>query len=103
MIAMSIQLSTKSFGRYSALFADDDPDVDLDAKCPPDSKEGGISITGSGHVRLREKAPRGVRRLGDGKRERGGPGGWVGSSSGGEGEEGLREGRNSSSPRKVWN
>lgn len=98
--------------RYSALFVDEDPDVDLGKEGLRHRKDG-VSITGSGHVRLRQKQARGGGGGGGGGRGRvgeigNGRGTWAESSSEGEkeevGVEGFRVGRRSPSPRKakVW-
>eukprot|EP00903_Cladosiphon_okamuranus_P006154 g6055.t1 len=86
---------------YSALFVDEDPDVDLGegGRGPAvGGKERGVSVTGSGHVRLRQKEAtqhRGGRRRGDGGGEL-----WASGSS--EEEGGLPAGGSGqSTPRKT--
>lgn len=87
--------------RYSALFVDEDPDVDLGeggrgSACG--RKEPGVSVMGSGHVRLRQKEAaqgRDRRAKGDGGREL-----WASGSSEDEGGP-PAGGSRQSTPRKV--
>lgn len=88
--------------RYSALFVDEDPDVDLggaEGGGPAGGrKDRGVSIMGSGHVRLRQKEAaqgRGGRARSDGDREL-----WASASSDEEGEPLAGVGRQST-PRNV--
>ncbi|CAN0096130.1 unnamed protein product, partial [Ectocarpus fasciculatus] len=78
---------------YSALFADEDPDVDLGERRGPGGgpKDQGVSVTGSGHVRLRQK--KSAQGRGDGIH-----GSWAPGSS--EDEEGFRKGGNRHSPHR---
>ncbi|CAM9280710.1 unnamed protein product [Ectocarpus sp. 6 AP-2014] len=78
---------------YSALFADEDPDIDLGERRGPrgGTKEQGVSVTGSGHVRLRQK--KSAQGHGDGAH-----GSWAPGSS--EGEQGFRNGSSRHSPHR---
>ena len=81
------------------MFSDEDPDVDLGRRGPV-GKEGRVSITGSGHVRLRERESSGVHRPNESRQGRCGRAGRVGKSL--EGEEGRgSRGGHSFSPQKV--
>ena len=72
--------------RYSALFADEDPDVDLGEQRLPTSRRDGVSITESGHVKLRQKAA----ARGGGRDVAGGTGGGTGSRPGQSNDNGGR-------------
>lgn len=98
--------------RYSALFADEDPDVHLGEAGlnHRKNKDSGVSVTRSGHVRLKRRVTRGdgARKNADeaGGRVSDGQGGgvWARSSSEEEDNEGqLGRGRASASPRKTVN
>ena len=73
--------------RYSALFADEDPDVDLGERFPTSRREG-VSMTESGHVRLKQKKV---------ARDRNGTGGSPGRRFGQPSERGER-----GDERNVW-
>ncbi|CAB1097207.1 unnamed protein product [Ectocarpus sp. CCAP 1310/34] len=78
---------------YSALFADEDPYIDLGETWGPGGgpKEQGVSVTGSGHVRLRQK--KSAQGRGDGAH-----GSWAPGSS--EDEEEFRTGSSRHSPHR---
>ncbi|CAM9994799.1 unnamed protein product, partial [Ectocarpus sp. 13 AM-2016] len=78
---------------YSALFTDEDPYIDLRERWGPGGgpKEQGVSVTGSGHVRLRQK--KSAQGRGDGAH-----GSWAPGSS--EDEGGFRTGSSRHSPHR---
>lgn len=91
------------FFRYSALFVDEDPDIDLGEGGGGSSvggrKERGVSITRSGHVHLRQK------KAAQGRGHHGGGGArsdgvWASGSSDEEGTS-RAGGSRQSTPRKV--
>lgn len=89
--------------RYSALFVDEDPDIDLGkgAHTAGGRNGQGVSITGSGHVRLRQKnAAQGHGDGGAGQTSERVPGQWEPGSS--DEDEGFQVGGTKpASPRKV--
>lgn len=84
----------ESAGRYSVLFVDEDPDVDLGVE-GLGSRGTGVSVTESGHVSLRQKGKStdgGERGGGGVRRGRNEREAWARCGSDGEDEEGEGEG-----------
>lgn len=82
--------------RYSALFEGEDPDIQLGDGSAANRK-GSVSVTGSGHVRLKQKSTRDGPSGTDEWRDTDERGLWAGSSDGDEKKSRARR----ESPRKV--